>query len=229
MTLSNLRAAIFDFDLTLVDSRLGFADSHAYAIRALGLPDDAAKIEESTALIGVPLPDAFRLLFPAHEALTDAYVQVWQARADAVMTDLTSVLPGAVDAIRSLRDAGLALGIVSQKRRYRIEAVLRREGLLSAFEVIVGGDAAGFKPDPGGLLLAMKRLGVAPEASIYAGDTVIDAETARRAGVPFVAILTGFATRADFAGYKPLALLDSVGELPAALGLDAMLEPEAAL
>jgi FMN phosphatase YigB (HAD superfamily) len=59
-------------------------------------------------------------------------------------------------------------------------------GLAGYFGTVVSsGDAEvrGFKPDPSGLLLAAKRLGVTPQRLLYVGDRPeVDAECARRAG-----------------------------------------------
>ena len=76
----------------------------------------------------------------------------------ARMTSLTTMLPGAADALEALQDAGLRLAIVSQKLRYRVEDVLRREGLLECFLTILGGeDVPAFKPDPRGILMKDPR------------------------------------------------------------------------
>ena len=213
------RAVVFDFDLTLVDSRAAFVDCHTFAARAVRLPPPAPEAVFRT--IGTPLVRVVPWLYgPAGEAVADEYIRVYQARADEVMTGLTTVVPGAADAVAALAGAGLRLGIVSQKLRYRVEDVLRRDDLLDYFAVVLGAEeVADFKPDPSGLLLAVERLGARPESALYVGDTAIDAETARRAGVAFVAVLSGVTTREELAPHAPLALLDSVRDLPAFLGL----------
>ncbi len=207
-------ALVFDFDFTLADSSKGFLACHEYALDALGLPPVPA--EKALRTVGLPLAIAFEHLVGAQRAaLTDEYVWRWQARADAVMTGLTVLLPGVAASVRALREAGAALAIVSQKLRYRIEAVLERDGLLDAFDLIVGGgDMIRFKPDPEGLLIAVQRLGRAPGETPYVGDTVIDAEAALRASMPFVAVLTGVTKREEFAGLDAVAVLESVADLP---------------
>lgn len=218
MTRISPLAVVFDFDLTLVDSLAGFVECHAYASRGLGFDPPAAAAVART--IGTPLPEVFHLLHGSEPEGELEYLSLYQKRADEVMTRLTVFLDGAPETIRLLREAGIPLGIVSQKRRYRVEEVLRRERLLDAFEAIIGADdAPAFKPDPRGLLLAIERLGAAPPDALYVGDTVIDAETACRAGVPFVAVLTGYARREEIEAQAPLAVLASVADLLVFLGL----------
>jgi phosphoglycolate phosphatase len=108
----------------------------------------------------------------------------------------------------------MAIGIVSTKFRRRIEEILGREDLLEPFDVIVGGeDVSRHKPDPEGLLAAIERLGGSPSGSLYVGDSVTDAETARRAGVPFAAVLNGVTPREAFKDYPVYKILDNLGEL----------------
>jgi phosphoglycolate phosphatase len=212
------QAVVFDFDLTLADSRPGFDECHRYAAERTGLPRPSPDATGRT--IGTPLPLAFIDLYGSGEAdKAEAYIKLYQARADEVMTELTTMLPGAADALEALQDAGLRLAIVSQKLRYRVEDVLRREQLLERFGAVLGGeDVPAFKPDPRGILMAIKRLEATQGDAIYVGDTTIDAEAAQNAGVGFVGLLSGFAQRGDFEAYKPLAVLRDVTELPEYLG-----------
>jgi phosphoglycolate phosphatase len=136
------------------------------------------------------------------------------------MTGLTVMLPGATEAVRSLQRSGLAMAIVSQKLRYRVEDVLRRESLLDAFVAVLGAeDVPAFKPDPRGLLLALERLETPAAEALYVGDTTIDAEAAANAGLRFVAVLTGPTTRDEFSRFETHAILDSAAALPGLLGL----------
>lgn len=212
-------AIVFDFDLTLADSSEGFVASHGFAARQVGLPPpDAAAILRT---IGTPLVKAVPMLYgEAVQPLAEEYIRIYQSHADEVMTGLTRMLPGAAEAVRCLHHAGVRMAIVSQKLRYRVVDVLQREGLLECFEAVLGGeDLPDFKPDPRGLLLALDRLGAAPERALFVGDTTIDAETAQRAGVRFVGVLTGATSRAELEAYRPVAVLDSVSGLPQLFGL----------
>lgn len=210
-------AVVFDFDLTLSDSRPGFVEGHRHAVEALGLPMPS---EYAIArAIGTPLARALPTLIPGLDEATSAeYIRLYRLRADEVMEAMTVMLPGANQAVLALQHAGLRIAIVSQKFRYLIENVVRSEGL--TFDVILGGeDVPAYKPDPGGLLLALQRLAVPPDDALYVGDTVIDAQAAANAGLRFIGVLTGPTTREELAVQPHLALLDSVRQLPAYLGV----------
>ena len=189
-------AVLFDFDYTLVDSSEGCIDASNSALAALGLPQ--AEPDRIRRTIGLSLAESFRALTGLDdEALAEAYFRHFVARADRVMADKTVLLPGVARAVAVLRARGLRLGIVSTKFRYRIEAILGRDGLLEPFATIVGGeDVSHPKPHPEGLGLALARLELAAEHALYVGDSAVDAEAARRAGVPFAAVLSGTTPRA---------------------------------
>jgi phosphoglycolate phosphatase len=131
------------------------------------------------------------------------------------MADATKVYPGVPRTLQALKAYLLRLGIFSTKFRYRIEAVLQREGLRDAFELIVGGeDVAQLKPDPEGLLVALEKLGCDETELLYVGDSATDAEAAQRAGVPFAAVLSGVTPSEILRRYPQRAILDDVSCLP---------------
>lgn len=208
------RAILFDFDYTLADSSRGIIACTNYALRKMGLSE--ASPDVIRPLIGLSLSDMLpKLVGAQHAGRADEFSRLFVERADQIMSDLTVIFPEVPATVKTLKACGLALGIVSTKFRYRIMTTLQREGLAQAFDVIVGGeDVSAHKPAPEGLLKAVERLGYALNESLYVGDSVTDAEAARRAGMPFVAVLSGATPRHHFAPYPSYRILDSVAELP---------------
>ena len=210
-----LRSVVFDFDYTLVDSSRAFLDCHRFAATSLGLPEPAPEAILKT--IGTALPLAVRSLIGPDEpeARLSEYISVYQARAEARMTDLTLVYDGVPAMLAALQGASLRLAIGSQKPRHRIEAVLNRDGIAGRLDAVVGGDdVTALKPEPDGILHAVARLESTPASSLYVGDTAIDAEAAARGGLPFVAVLSGKTGRDEFDGYTVRDFLEGVAELP---------------
>jgi phosphoglycolate phosphatase len=131
------------------------------------------------------------------------------------MSDLTVLYESVPATVQLLRESGLRLGIVSTKYRRRIHQVLQREAMMHGFELVIGGeDVEQHKPHPQGLFDAMKRLECSADSVVYVGDSVVDAELAKRANVPLIVVLSGTTPRSDFDSYSPLAILDTVSELP---------------
>ena len=217
----DVQSVIFDFDYTLADSSDGVIECANHALRRLGLPeatDDAIR-----RTIGLSLPDSLTALAgEEHAELGDEYMRIFQERGFKIMPDATIVYEFVPSLVDTLLDRGINIGIVSSGRRRRINAVLQRYGLDGRFGVIVGSeDVETMKPDPSGLLHAVKTMETPKERCLYVGDSVTDAQTARRAGVPFAAVLSGVTEEDAFAEYEPVMVLGNAGDLPGALEFES--------
>ena len=212
-------AVLFDFDYTLADSSPGILLCMHHALRALGRdpPDD----DTIRGQIGRPLWGTLERFYGHASAADDAeFVRRFVAHADEVMADHTTLLEGVPHTLGLLREAGLALGVVSTKFRYRIDHVLVREGLRPHFGCVIGGeDVTRHKPDPEALERALEALRAERARVVYVGDSVVDAEAAGSAGIRFVAVLSGVTARDAFAPHPSEAVLPSVRELPSWLGI----------
>ncbi len=207
-----IQTIIFDFDYTLVDSARGTIDGVNYAFKKMGLPtaSDAAV----RRAIGLSLPDILtRLAGDAYTKHVDEFTRLFLQRADETMVALAEFYAAVPQTVKALQGLGIHLAIVSQKLRRYIQLILEKENLLEAFEVIVGGRDAPYKPNPEGLLSAVAQTGSLPENCLYVGDSVTDAETARRAGVAFVAVLSGVTPRTAFENYDVYTILEDVSGL----------------
>ncbi|RQT01122.1 HAD family hydrolase [Burkholderia seminalis] len=210
-----VRAVIFDFDLTLADSSAAIVECTEYALHRLGAA--RATPAQIGAVIGLTLPQMFRSLTGETEAArADAFARHFVARADEIMVPGTRIYPEVPPLLARLREQGLAVAIVSSKFRYRIEAILERNGLQSLVDVLIGGeDVQRHKPDPEGLVLALARLGLPAAAAIYVGDHAVDAQAAERAGLPFVGAVTGMTSFDAWARAGKQAVPAHIGELAA--------------
>jgi phosphoglycolate phosphatase len=214
---NHFTSVIFDFDYTLADSSAGKVECVNYALRTMNLPPAANA--DIHAMIGVSLPESFkRLTGEADQTKANEFVELFIKRADTVMLDYIMLFDSVRPAVKQLIANGLILGIVSTKYRRRVDAFLRRENLTHAFTVVVGGeDVPAHKPDPVGLLMALEKLGHSPAQTVYVGDSVVDAETAKRANAAFVAVLSGVTPKEAFRDYSPIAIIDNLRILPSLL------------
>jgi len=211
------QAVVFDLDYTLVDCSRGIIDCINSALGQLDLPPVSA--ERARQTIGLSLPDVLvELAGPGHTAKANEFSRLFIERADQVILDLTVFLDGVPHTVALLRARGYSLGILSNKLRRRMTDVLERANLLGSFDAIVGiDDVSQPKPDPEGLLVAMRALGSSAPSTLYVGDSATDAETATRAQVSFVAVLSGVTPRVVFDQYDTLAVLEDVSALPGLL------------
>lgn len=216
-SLPRVRAVLFDFDFTLADSSPGVIECFAHGFGRVGLP--AADPEAVRRTIGLTLPEALRQLHGVEDAaLALDFAAAFRERAEHVMVASTRWLDRALDAVAACRDAGLATAICSTKRRSHIEGVLARDDLHALFDVVIGSDdVATAKPAPDSLHAALTRLGVETQRALYVGDHPVDAEAAARAGVAFIAVLTGPSDRTAFTVHPVQRFLTSIADLPGTL------------
>lgn len=78
---------------------------------------------------------------------------------------------------------------------------------------MLGADVSRRKPDPEGILKCLAELGVAPDAAIYVGDTPVDIQASRAAGVRAVCVLTGAGDSALLSSHWPDRLVSSHARL----------------
>lgn len=207
------RAVLFDFDLTLADSTMGVVECVNYALAKIGFP--LAEREAIEATIGLTLPATLaRLTGTTDQVLATNFASHFVQRADLRMVDLTSLFPDVPRVIQELRKAEIKTGIVSTKYRHRIHAILTRERLNSAFDVIVGGeDVLRHKPDPEGIRHALTRMGISARNAVYVGDHPVDAMAASAAAISSVITLTGRAVRRDFDRWPEITFIKSLRDL----------------
>lgn len=198
---NGLNTVIFDFDYTLGDTTNGIVLSAQYALEQMG--EEKRSYEEIKKTIGLSLAETYKVLTGnTDKARADRFFDLFKEKADEVMVDSAELYPGVKEMLVGLRENGYRIGIVTTKFGYRVRNIMKKFDAEELLDVVVGvGDVAKVKPDPEGLLLAVKQLGVKVEDALYVGDSFVDAKAAEAAGIKFAGVLTGTTTREEFEEY----------------------------
>jgi HAD superfamily hydrolase (TIGR01509 family) len=206
-----LSAILFDWDGTLADTAEASFRSYVRLFGSFGIRFDRELFQASYS------PDWYR---------THAFVGLPRERwgeADSLWLVLyeaeqARLLPGAADALRRLKEAGLALAVVTSGSRARVTRELARFGLEDTFAALVcSEDAARRKPDPEPLSVGLARLGVAAGQAACVGDSSEDVEMARAAGVFSVGVPGGFPNHEALRSARPDLLAAGLPEAAGAL------------
>jgi phosphoglycolate phosphatase len=132
----------------------------------------------------------------AGRAVEEDFIQgkrAFYAHYHRVNGEMAVVFDRVPQALKRLKDAGLALACVTNKPREFTLPLLERVQLAAWFSAVVAGDdVPEKKPHPALLLAACDRLGVAPSHALMIGDSVNDALASRAAGCPVVLVETGY-------------------------------------
>ncbi len=208
-----IRAVLFDFDGTLVDSFAAIAASTNHVRGRYGLPPLAEA--EVRRHVGYGLEHLLRTLVPA-APLPEA-VACYREHHAGVLLAQTRLMPGVVETVPELVRRGYRLGICSNKRREFTQRLVEASGLTPYFRCVLGPEDVGHrpKPDPAMLLEGLKRLKVAATEAVYVGDMSIDVRTARAAGVPVWLVRGG--AEASWDAAPPDRILDRFADLLAVL------------
>lgn len=192
---------VFDLDGTLVDSRQDLADSTNAVLESLGAPPlaadrvammvgDGARILVQRALEASALPSEGGPLDEALSLFHHCY------RSRVLVT--TRPYPGISDMLEDV--APLArLAVLTNKPLAPAQQLVEAFGWRARFTNVFGGDGdTARKPDPAGLRRLMALSDAGPDSTLLVGDSMVDVETARNAGVPMCVVKYGFGhTRGD--------------------------------
>jgi len=202
---------LFDLDGTLVSTKRLYLEAYRRALAPyIGrvLSDDEILSHRSRSEI--------RFLKSQARDQYDACLRDFQRYyADLHETHFGGVYPGVPETLTALRERGVRLGVVTGKSRSSYE-VGAATADLGPFDVLVLDDDVNEpKPSPEGILLAVDKLGVSPDAVMYVGDAVSDIEAAVEAGVVPAAALWSRPGHADAATRMRAAGALALLEMPA--------------
>ena len=201
--MTECRAILFDLDGTLIDTTelILYCFNHAWET-VCGRTHPA---EVFVATMGIPLKVAMHRLLGATDGLqleqigelrtaglVESLVREYRSCNGANHDRLARTFPGMELVVAKLRERGYAVGVVTSKSREFAQRGLRLCALWEFVDVFVSmDDSSRHKPHPEPLLLALERLQVASEHTVYVGDSRHDMQAARAAGIRTVAALWG--------------------------------------
>lgn len=213
---------IFDLDGTLIDSAPDLATAvntmlAGYGREPLSLAEVRRMVGDGVAML-VARALAARDCRPADPAEAE---QTFMRYYEAHSTALTTVYPGAAQALQALRAAGVPLALCTNKPASAAAGILASFGLGNYLSRVIGGDSLPYrKPDPRVLLPLLEEFSARPKSALLVGDSEVDAATAGAAGVPFVLMKHGY-RRGTVESIPHSAALESFSELPALVGVPA--------
>lgn len=127
---------------------------------------------------------------------------------------LTTLYPGALETLQSLKMLGVKLALITNKPEKFIPELLAEMQIAEYFEWVVGGDTLPQKkPDPAGLLWVMQQAGVTAEQCLFVGDSRNDVQAARSAGVACIAVTYGYNYGEPISAENPALVLEDLREL----------------
>jgi len=216
------KAIFFDLDGTLVETAPEIADAVNDTLRYFDWP--AVSQTDVDRWIG----------HGTRELLIQALAQVSgqsqaQVRQGAILRDAlpifdrhyqqrcgtrSTLYPHVRDTLRTLRESGCRLAVVTNKEGRYTDTVLRAHQLSNAFDLVVSGDTfSSKKPDPVGVLHGLRLWNVDKAQALFVGDSSIDAATARQAGIAVWLLPYGYNMGEAVTACQPDRVIDDFSQL----------------
>ena len=211
---------IFDLDGTLADTVVDIGSSVNFVLSQFDLP--IHEISDYKQMVG----DGFRVLVERvlpqdksnDDRLFDEIFKLSMRRYEEHVLDETKPFPGMIETLEYLYRKGLKLAVLSNKPDRLSKKII--ESLFASVDfVAIWGDNKdrARKPDPSAALELCRIAKANPKQSLFVGDSAVDMQTAKAAGIAAVGALYGYRSReelelagADYLISSPQELLSIV-------------------
>jgi phosphoglycolate phosphatase len=212
------KTVIFDLDGTLLDTLDDLWASVNVALGKFGLP--LRTREEVRAFIGNGIIKLMQRASGLKEGATfEGVLLEFKRHYGEHCEDKTKPYEGIISMLETLRAKGIQTAVVSNKADFAVKKLAEGyfHGLLQ--EAIGENEECGIrkKPAPDSLLAVMERLGAGTRSTVYVGDSEVDIQTAKNAGVDCISVTWGFKDKDFLVKNGATVLVDSVEELLQAL------------
>ena len=213
----NYQLAIFDLDGTILDTLEDLYLAVNYALHANQLPERT--IGEVRQFVGngirrlieraVPAGSGEDIISSVHASFTEYYAQH--------CADHTKAYKGIPELLTALQEAGMRTAVVSNKADYGVQTLI--EGYFPGLFDYAVGEREGVrrKPAPDAVNAVLEHLGIPRDRAVYIGDSDVDIETAKNAGMPCISVDWGFRTTAFLIGHGARMIVSDPSELAGCL------------
>ena len=207
------RAVLFDMDGTVLDTLDDLTNAVNHVLGLYSMPPITR--QQAAAYLGNGAKYLLTRSVPegTPEGLIEELLRVYQPWYDSHCAILTAPYPGILPLMRALRAAGVSQAVISNKQDSAVKRLAERHfpGLL---ETAVGESAAvRRKPNPDAVLHALREMDIERADAVYVGDTEVDLQTAKNAGLACAAVGWGFRTEAELREAGASRVFQSVREL----------------
>lgn len=207
-----IKAILFDFDGTLVDSAPGIVKTMEQTFLAMGVsvPSEA----EMRATIGLPLRQALQQLAGLTDEDAAKAVEVYRKLFRVYEVNYVTIFPEVIETLNKLHDQGIRMAIVTSRDEESLKLIADKRGLSALFETYVTG-ADGFRPKPAPdmVLALLDRMHLSADEALVVGDTTFDIEMGNSAHCRTVAVTYGNHSREKLEAVKPTYIINSFNEL----------------
>ena len=212
------KAAIFDLDGTLLDTLADLADAMNDALKQAGFPTHP--IDSYKLMIGKGVNNLVRHALPrGRQDLIEKTLRAMRDNYEKNATRKTKMYPGMRETLLKLHRSGIKLAVLTNKdQTFAIKIVEHYFGK-NMFELIWGAmPGRPIKPDPEALIQLLDKFKAGPAETVFVGDSGVDIDVARAAGVYSVGVSWGFRDKKELLEHYAGSIIDTPAELLRVMG-----------
>ncbi len=203
-----IKGIIFDMDGTILNTIDDVVASVNYAMRYFNLPEKT--VQEVKDGIGRGAINLIEDVVPRGTSEADIYkiYEVYQTYYDQHTNDFTAPYEGILDLLKTLKNNGYKLAVVSNKYRYLVEA-LNHDIFKDYFDISMGEmDGVPIKPAPDMIHIALKEMNLSKDEVIFIGDSDVDMMTATNANIKSIGVTWGYRSKEVLIKHKADHIID---------------------
>jgi len=213
MKMKKYEAVLFDLDGTLLDTLEDLKDSVNYIMEKYGFP--VRTLEEVRKAVGNGIRKLVERSVPqgTKEETIEAAFGDFLVYYKENCTVKTKPYPGIGEVLHKLRADGCKLAVVTNKGNEAVQKMIPYY-FEELFEISVGATKEmPKKPAPAQVYYALEKVRVERERALFVGDSQVDVETAKNAGLDSILVTWGFRSKEELKKAGALHLADSAEEL----------------
>ena len=212
MNFTKKELLIFDFDGTLIDSVPDLALAVNHTLKSLN--KDTFEEDIIRSWVGNGAVTLVKRALSGDEILFEKALAIFLTFYKNNLCVKTKLYPNVSSTLKTLKNKGYRLAIVTNKPYDFIEPILKGLELENTFEFCLGGDSLTLKkPNPEPLFYTCKKLGVDVENSLMIGDSKNDILAATSAKMDSIGVSYGYNYGEDIALYKPDVVVDDFADI----------------
>lgn len=188
----NYKLAIFDLDGTILNTLEDLADSTNYALSVNGMPERT--IDEVRRFVGNGIHKLIERAVP--QGSTEGQIEQVFVTFKEYYKDHCAVktrpYDGIMELLKTLKENGTLTAVVSNKGDFAVQ-ILCKDYFPELFDFAVGErEGIRRKPAPDSVLAVLEQFQIPKEEAVYIGDSEVDIQTAKNAGMKEIAVTWGF-------------------------------------
>jgi phosphoglycolate phosphatase len=215
-----IEAVIFDLDGTLAAFNLDYkalrGEVKEYLIR-IGVPASVLEVNESTFGMLQKAELYFKNSVKSEQSFNEARAQSLgiAEKYEMEAAAATNLMPGALETLKELKKMKVKVGLCTTSSETAATYILERFKIKDYFQFAIARDRVKHvKPHTEQLELALKTLGVRPNAALIVGDSVVDMQSAKELKAIAVGLPTGFSTKEQLMKNGANYIITSLTDLP---------------